>query len=480
MSTQFVTTSQNFIPPAPTPPPAIEGDIPLLVQLDFLRKVVKNPIETFSDASFEQGVLQFKFFGVTNTQPYHPALIRHCYVENAANYNHDIVRQKILRPALRDGLLTAEGPQWKRERKALAPIFTPRHVDHFADMMRNSAQAYANKLAKNIPAAPIALSEQMSWLTYDILSETLFSGEISEDSEAMLSSVALFIKTLGKPDPLDIMRAPDWIPRLTKLRGLSALRQFRKTVAKTMATREAQIKAVRAGQNARDIPQDFLTLLLTAGEDGEGLTREEVEDNIITFIGAGHETTAKGLTWLLYLLSQSPDALHKVEAEIDALDVDKIAPAHWIDHLPWTKACFEEALRLYPPATFVTRAPKEDDFFEDEETGPVHIPAGSLVMLNLWSLHRHKKLWQHPEQFDPTRFMGENRSKIDRFAYLPFGLGQHVCIGASFAMQEAVIILATLLRRVRFSYAGKKAPWPTLKLTLQPDNGMPMQAELRG
>jgi cytochrome P450 len=210
-------------------------------------------------------------------------------------------------------------------------------------------------------------------------------------------------------------------------------------------------------------------------EQAGGLTREEVKDNIVTFIGAGHETTARALGWTLYCLANAEDERHLLEEEIDCFfRGDAVPPEQWIEHLPRTRAAFEEALRLYPPAPSINRAAIEDDRY-----GDLVIKAGVTVLIMPWTLHRHRRLWDEPEAFRPSRFWPENRDKIDRFQYLPFGAGPRICIGASFALQEAVIALAVLLYRFRFSCTADCKPWPVQKLTTQPEGGLPMTVSRR-
>ena len=203
-------------------------------------------------------------------------------------------------------------------------------------------------------------------------------------------------------------------------------------------------------------------------------TATQIEDHIISFIGAGHETTARALCWLVYLLSQDTKRRERLEAEVDALDIDTIPCEEWADHLPFTIACFEETMRLFPPAPFISREAIKDDKVDGYE-----VAADGVVLINTWQLHRHIQYWDNPSAFIPERFLLENRDKIGRFQYLPFGVGERVCIGQRFALQEAGILIALLLRRYRFDYAGDVPPWPKMRITVQTDNDMPMRVTRR-
>lgn len=454
------TKPAPFVPPAPKPrtkPPST---------LEMMRIVYRNPLELWGEPSYNEPWISVSGIGGPLVIANDPGLIRHVLVDNAKNYKMATVRQKILRPILRDGLLTAEGEVWKRSRKAMAPVFTPRHIFGFAKPMLRCAEAFVARY-DNLDGTT-DLARDMTELTYEILAETLFSGEIAGEPGSFSRQIDHLFETMGRVDPLDLLRAPDWLPRITRLRGRNTMAYFRKIVTDTVAMREGRMR-----RDPEGAPQDFLTLLLRA-EGPDGLTRSEIEDNIITFIGAGHETTARALGWVIYCLSEAPWERDRVEAEIDRVTANEPDPVKWLDAMPLTRSAFEEALRLYPPAPSINREPIETDRYRD-----LVLPKGAQVLVMPWTVHRHRKLWTDPEAFLPERFHPGNREKIDRFQYLPFGAGPRVCIGASFAMQEAVIALAVLLKRYRFNTVGATKPWPVQKLTTQPAGGLPMAVARR-
>ncbi|MEP9370520.1 cytochrome P450 [Mesorhizobium sp. KR1-2] len=454
------TAPAPFIPPAPKPrstPPST---------LQMIRIVYRNPLELWGEPSYNEPWISVAGVGGPLVIVNDPGLIRHVLVDNAKNYKMATVRQKILRPILRDGLLTAEGEVWKRSRKAMAPVFTPRHIFGFAQPMLKRTLDFVERYEGETGTVDIA--HDMTMLTYEILAETLFSGEIAGEPGSFARQIDHLFETMGRVDPLDLLRAPDWLPRITRIRGRKTMAYFRKIVSDTMAMRKD-----RLAREPDAVPQDFLTLLLRA-EGPDGLTRGEIEDNIITFIGAGHETTARALGWTLYCLAEAPWERAPIEAEIDAVLAREPDPTRWLDAMPLTRAAFEEALRLYPPAPSINREPIETDRYKDLE-----IRKGSQVLVMPWTVHRHRKLWDQPEAFIPARFHPGNREKIDRYQYLPFGAGPRVCIGASFAMQEAIIALAILLSRFRFDTVPETKPWPVQKLTTQPQGGLPMRVTRR-
>lgn len=463
-----VDSPEPFEPPAPVPRPYPPS------KLEIIRTVLRNPLELWGVPSYTLPWIETRFFGRTTVIVNDPDLIRHVLVDNAGNYVMDKVRQLVLRPILRDGLLTAEGGVWKRSRKAMAPVFTPRHARGFARQMLEKSEEFAARYATADAQGTVRdIAVDMTGLTYLILSETLFSGEIATDGDDVAGDVDALLHHMGRIDPLDMLAAPEWIPRLARLRGHGVLRKFRALVRSTMEKRKAAI-----ARDPQSVPRDFLTLLLEV-EGPQGLTTEEVEDNILTFIGAGHETTARALAWTLFCVANCPDIRDRMEVEIDAVLDSGADPVDWLERMPLVRAGFEEALRLYPPAPSINRQAVANDRFEAPDGTALDIRKGATILIMPWTLHRHELYWDNPRAFDPGRFMPENREKIGRFQYLPFGAGARVCIGATFALQEAVIALAVLMRRYRFDTTAETRPWPVQKLTVQPAGGLPMRVTAR-
>lgn len=459
-----------FRPPAPLPR---EKPLGVLGRIAALRR---NPIEIWTRAHYERPVMVGRTVFGHRAVVSDPAGVRRVFLDNVANYRKDDLQLRILRPGLGNGLLTADGEEWRAQRRSLASLFTPRQVTAFADAMAEATRAGVERLRAHDGQAidqgidqGIDMSHEMARLTLEILEHTLFSSGLGRNAGEFQQAVTRYFDTIGRVDLFDLMGLPQFLPRFGRRKGQATLEWFGQAVEDIVGARR---KLIADGGSA---PRDLLTLLLEAQdpETGRGMPEDDLRANIVTFIGAGHETTANALTWTFYLLSQSPDWRARVEAESDAqLDagpMDTLA-----DRMPVTKAVLEEALRLYPPAAILTRTAISAD-----EIGGKHIRAGTLVTVSPFLLHRHRTLWERPDEFDPNRFLGANRDRIDRFAYIPFGAGPRVCIGMGFALQEAIIVLAHLTRVFRFDLAAGHVVRPVQRITLRPQGGMPMTMRKR-
>lgn len=454
-------------PPAPVPEEREFGRLELLLRLR------RNPLTIWRTRHFREPIVAGEGlfgYGVVISDP---DAIRHVLVENAANYRKDDLQRAILAPGLGEGLLTAEGEAWKRARRTLAPLFTPRSVAALAERMTGPAEQTVERIAQRRHGRVVDIAADMTRVTYDILAATMFSNAIAGGAEAFGKALTRYFETQGRIDPLDVLGAPSWLPRIGRWMARPAISFFEAQVKAIIAER----LALHAGGHRPAPKPDLLDSLLAARdpETGVGLSEAEVGANIVTFIGAGHETTANALTWALYLVALAPDVRERLEAEIDAAGDDLAGAALSGERLAFTRAVIEEAMRLYPPVPSLSRTALADDV----AAGRCFIPKGALVVVSPYLLHRHEMLWRAPDRFRPERFLPGARDSIPRYAYLPFGAGPRVCIGQQFAMVEAVIVLAALLRRLRFEHAGEAAPMPVQRITLRPDGGMPMRVRAR-
>jgi cytochrome P450 len=447
----------------PRPPAPVPLDAPL-GPLSTIRVLWRNPIETWTKAHFElpisigHGVLG-KVAVVS-----HPEAIRRVLVDNAPNYRKDALQKRLLGPGLRHGLLEAEGDDWRVQRRTLAPLFKPKIVACFAPAFNAAAEELVARLERLREGQIADIQHEMALVTLDVLGRTIFSDGLGRDAKEVASAISRLLATVGRIDPFDILNFPEWVPRFSKIGGGAAQNFFDSMIDSLIAKRKNLLTF-----DGASAPRDVLTLLLEAQdpETSAGLSDTQVRANILSFIAAGHETTANALTWSIFLLSLSKEwreALAQEASEVLPHPVEAYAHS-----LVETKAVIEEAMRLYPPAASISRQAERAD-----DLAGSHIQMNSLVIISQWVLHRHQLLWENPDRFDPRRFLPGARERIDRFAYLPFGAGPRVCIGASFSMQEAAIILAHLMRSFCFELQNNHKVMPVQRITLRPKGGLPM------
>ncbi len=454
-----------FVPFAPAPRVKPLGKIGQIFVL------ARNPIETWTQAHYELPLLAGPSLVGEMIVVNQPEAIRHVLVENAANYQKDPLQQRILEAGTSEGsglgLLSAEGDLWKRTRRTLAPSFTPRRVGAFAPVMLERAEARVDRWVKRRSGAILEIDREMIGVTYDILSATLFSDALAEDAAGFERELAALLNAIGRVHPFDIFDAPKWLPRFGRHRARQSRLWFEGAISRLIGHRLALMR-----EQPEEVPDDLLTALMKASdpETGTGLTQAEVSANLFTFIAAGHETTARALGWTLYLLARTPKWWEKCAEEARNAPED---PAQWLDAMPALRAAFEESMRLFPPVPMMSRIAGAGDVL-----GDIPVAKGTIVVIAPWLIHRHSLLWDQPAAFMPERFMPGEREKIDRFAYLPFGAGPRVCIGAVFAQMEAMIVLTSILRRVRLTHLGEE-PRPVHRITLRPEGRLAMKMEIR-
>ncbi|RZV41107.1 MAG: cytochrome P450 [Acidimicrobiales bacterium] len=322
----------RFIAAVPVPDQREVDDYRWYDGFSTIAAIANNPLESFNAAQYRDPYTQYKMFGTDFCVINCPELIHHCFVANRHNYKFSAIRQRILRAVIGDGLISAEGEKWQHARRAMSPMFTPRNVKVFAEMMK---QTTLREMPAVLEAAAdnngeLEIANPMAALTYLVLSDTLFSGDIDRGKNEILRDVSTALLYVGRPDPLDFMGAPDWVPRLTRLRGLKAVKNLREMIAELTRIRKTE------RDRGDNLPDDFLTRLLQVGDDDtRSFSDLEVEEHLLAFIGAGHETTARALSWLFYLLSNDTNARDRLEAEVDALDIDAVPPEQWGDQLPF-------------------------------------------------------------------------------------------------------------------------------------------------
>jgi cytochrome P450 len=440
--------------------------------LRLLASVLSNPVEIWGAEHFEQPiVVNATAFGHRIVVS-DPDAIKRVLVDNAESYVRDDLQRRILLRTTGRSLFSAEGESWQWQRRLFAPMFTRARLADYVPAMAAAAAAATARLAGKVGASPVDIAAEMAHTTLDVLTRTILPDTLEEPLADASVSIRDFADGAGAVSLVDLLELPAWIP------GLRRLRAFRATRAVAARSRRIVARRRKLGERAAGGPADDLVSLMLCARDpatGATLSEREIEDNVSMFLGAGSDTVAGALTWSLYLLSQSPEFRDLLEQEIDDVVADRPMTIELVERLPFTRAVIEEAMRLYPPAPLLSRAALRDDALCGRA-----VPAGSVVMVAPWLVHRHRLLWDDPLVFDPRRFLPPRREQIRRFSYLPFGAGPRICIGMNFAMQEAVVVLAHLLRSLRFTLAPGASVRVFQCVTLRPQGGLPMIPERRG
>lgn len=444
-------------PPAPIPRARALGPVSLL------RVLANNPLEAWTTAHFEQPIVISGLSIGRVAVVSEPAAIRRVLFDNCENYQKDWLQRRVLSAGLIGGLLTAEGQNWRMQRRALAPLFARKTVMNFSTAMLDVANGLAERLALR-EGEVVDIAVEATRVTLEVLERTIFSDGLGRAPEDIRLAMKGYFETIGQIDPFDMLGVPDFAPRPGRRKLRPMLRVFESAIDTIISARRERIAADPDGA-----PRDILTFLLNAAdpETGEALSEAEIRANILTFIAAGHETTANCISWSLFLLSQSGEWRERVQAEADREFGG--APDGLADRIVETRAVIDEANRLYPPITAISRVALGRDELAGEPIKP-----GTMIVIAPYVLHRHRALWKKPDNFNPNRFLGDARETIDRFAYLPFGVGPRICIGATFALQEASIVIGTIMRHFTLELVPGFTPWPVQKVTLRPKSGLPM------
>lgn len=450
MQTSVPESIRTFIPPHPDPAP--ENLSPH--QLASLMRT--NNIRVWSQRAYEEEVVIRRFFGRSSVLFNAPEAIRHVLVDHPEAYGRTRATLRILKPLLGEGLFTSEGPAWRHQRRTLAPAFTPRSVELLIPHIRSATAEMIGSLAaaekKRVDLFPI-----IQRLALEIAGRTMFSLEMGQHGPALRDQIMRYGQRLGRPHlldfvvPIDLPTPYDWA-RAWFRRGWIRL------IDQIMAER-LTAKTHASG------PRDLLDLLMAARdpESGEGFSPKQLRDQIATMILAGHETTAVALCWSVYLLAQLPTVQERIAQGAAAVLPDSAAEPP-LSKLTYTRAVLDEVMRLYPPAYVIVRAARQPD-----NVAGVAMKPGDLAIISPWVLHRHRTHWHEPDAFDPERFL-PGAPAIDRFAYLPFGVGARVCIGAHFALTEAALVLAEFMRSFRIELVTSRPVLPVAVVTTQPDH----------
>ena len=441
---------EHLIPPHP---PIPTRELPFV---QFLRAIRTNALTMWTEKAYQEDVLVRRFLGRSHVLLNAPDAIHHVLVENHANYRRSPASIRILRPITGNGLLLSDGEDWRLQRRTIAPALAPRTLPVLARHIVTSTREAVAVLSTQTNQ-PVGLLAAMQNLALDIAGRSMFSLETRQYGAAMRRLLTEYSLNYSKPHLFDMVLPPS-IPTLRDLGRRRFQRRWMALIAEMMQPRLAA--------PATDTPRDLFDLLLAARdpETGEGFSPDQLRDQIATMILAGHETTAVALFWSLVLLSGAPDEQRRVADEARDVEITPDNAMAAMPHLIRTRAVISEALRLYPPAFAIAR-----EAIGKDRIGAIDIPRGTVLLIAPWVLHRHQRLWRDADAFDPSRFLPD-APPIPRFAYLPFGAGPRVCVGAQFALAEATLVLAMLIREFEVTLDDPMPVLPVAVVTTQPDH----------
>lgn len=447
----------RFRPNAPEPLERDPGFLPMLFNPRMARNLLTAiPREAFERRYRRLRVLHWTYHGIND-----PDAIKRVFLDNAANYRRPAFVKRMLQPLIGDGLLQAEGEAWRTQRRLMAGAFTPQAVEAALPLFAKLAERSCDRTPGD--GGVIDMAAEATRTTLEVIDEALYSGQAGLPFDEASTNVRDVMTGMGEL-------------RLGMMVGLDMLdlapAQRRARWARRMLVRRMAAFIHRRADEP-DPPEDFVTRLYRAflAEHPRDEAIQLTLDNAMTFFVAGHETTANGLAWALYLLAGDRQAQDWAREEAQAAwSADD--PAQVVERLPYLKMVWEETLRLYPPVHRIDR-----EALADDELCGQRVKKGDMITVWPWVLHRHKTLWDEPDLFNPENFDPEAKADRPRYQYIPFGAGPRTCIGMGFAQAEALLVLSRWLAELRFSPAPGRTVEPLADFTLRPAGGMPLVVE---
>ncbi|MBY8870758.1 cytochrome P450 [Micromonospora sp. PLK6-60] len=446
-----ITTTRSTARTPPGPSRAAAVSMLMLMNRDRLA-MMTGAARRYGDASrLPVGHKTLYFFN-------HPGHAKHVLADNAANYRKGIGLVHARR-ALGDGLLTSEGELWREQRKIIQPAFQSRRVAQQADAIAAEGARLVDRLHGRVGAGPVNLVDELTSLTLGVLGRTLLDADlhafagIGSDFSAVQDQAMFELATLSM--------VPMWIPLPHQVRFRRARRRLGRVVDRLVA--ESRGRA--------DGTDDLLSRLVesTGREADPRVGQARLRDELVTLLLAGHETTASTLSWTLHLLDRHPAVWERVHAEAVETLGDRLPGYADLSRLTYTNAVIQEAMRLYPPVWLLPRLAVHSDV-----VGGYRVPAGADVLISPYTLHRDRRFWDRPDQFEPDRFAPGASTDRPRYAYIPFGAGPRFCVGNNLGMLEAVLVLAMLCRDLRLTGVPGRPVVAEPMLSLRIRGGLPV------
>jgi cytochrome P450 len=453
----------DFVPPYPDRP---KGRLSAFATLRLARR---NFLAIWEDRCFEWEVFSSRLLSRSLVVCNSPDTVASAFVERHDSFERKSPQMRHgLAPLLGDGLFISDGGIWRRRRRIVAPIVHVSHLPLFAPLMVQAATETAECWAKLSRATPINALTEMARLTAEIICRTVFGRQLgAEQAAEIIAAFSRYQRLIGQLDLAYFFGLPDWLPRFHS----PAIHRAAKRIHQVL---DQVIRDCRERLSTGETSMIRLLLEARDTETGEPLDHSALRNEAAVIFMAGHETTANSLAWTWYLLSQMPEVEERLHAELAQVLAGRPPSLDDVPKLIYTRAVFEETIRLYPPVPLLARQALCDETIRGRP-----VPVGSLVMVVPWLLHRHRRYWGKPDHYIPERFLPENAELRVRHAYLPFSVGPRICAGAAFGLTEAILCIATLAQRARLRLAPDAVVTPICRLTLRPGDDLRMFVECR-
>ncbi len=452
----------DFIPPYPKRHPAALGP------LDTLNYLRRDFLSIWPENAFERQFIVTKIVNRMIFIANCPDVVRHVLVTNHANYEKKSpLMRKVLGPLLGDGMFISDGQHWQKQRALAEPMFSTAQIASYSDKMGQVIETCGQRWAKFAPDEIIPVLPEMRRLSAAISCRILFGKQLDDAQAAQLGqSFTDYQAAAEQIDMNTLFGLPSWIPGIKANKTVKAAKIIHERIDKLI------VEGADNG-NKNTLLAQFLTHQKQAGPKNP-LTREQIRNELTTLFMAGHETVASTLAWAWYLISQCPDVERRLHDEIEGVLGNRTAVFDDVAQLHYTRAIIKETLRLYPPLPILSREAKAEDTIRKR-----HIPAGSIMLVVPWLLHRHKNCWDKPDNFIPERFLPDAPVSPDPFAYIPFSVGPRACVAEHFAMVESTLCLALLARQFRLRVPGGQTVTHECRLTLRPKDNLLMRISAR-
>ncbi len=451
-----------YVPPRPQPLPAV---------IALLRAIWRGDgdlLALLPAAAYRMKVGHLGYSRRSILMVNEPELVRAILDDEQQVYPKSDLMVAALEPLIGNSIFVSSGATWRRQRRMIDPAFSHMRLSHAFGSMSAAVDDYERRLGQQIDAGEeFSLDLAMSHLTADVICRTVFSTSLqSQVARDVFEAFTLFERSVAQVQIHRLILDPAWTRTPQRPEVESACRQIRAHLGSLLDSH------LLAGADFDDIAS-----AVAAGRDlelGEGFSREELIDQLGVMFLAGHETTASVLTWVFFILATQPEVLERMRAEVDAVAGDGPVQFEHVRRLAYVRNVFREALRLYPPITFLPRVA-----LAPGRIGRHRVKRGALIMISPWTIHRHADYWREPHAFDPDRFAPDRERDIVPGSYLPFGLGPRVCMGAGFATTEAALIMARLVRSYDFEVLNAARVRPVARLTTRPAEQITCRARRR-